>query len=74
MTNFKEIAKNVLDLSAAIQCVDKEEIKNAVFLLNEDEKHRVDMATKAKQFITTNQGTTERIARLISAKLSQVEI
>ncbi len=73
MTNFKEIAENVLDLSAAIQCVDKEEIKNAVFLLNEDEKYRVDMATKAKQFITTNQGTTERIARLISAKLSQIE-
>ncbi len=69
MTNFKEIAKNVLDLGAAIQCMDNQAIKNAVILLNKDIDYRINMASKAKRFIKTNQGATERIERLITERL-----
>jgi len=69
MTNFKEIAKNVLELGAAIQCMNKEAIKNAVIHLYQDKSFRLDMASKAKIFIKANQGATVRIEDLISKRI-----
>lgn len=65
MINFKEIAKNVLDLDVAIQCEDKQAIIDTVIHLYNDIEYRKAIANRAKQFVDSNQGATERIGRLI---------
>ncbi len=66
MVNFKEIAKNVLDLKAATQCENKKEIIETVINLYINDKFRNEMAIRAKQFVNNNQGATELTAKIIS--------
>lgn len=66
MVNFKEIAKNVLDLKAATQCENKKEIIETVINLYTNDKFRNEMAIRAKQFVNNNQGATELTAKIIS--------
>jgi len=70
MVNFKEIAKNVLDLNAAIQCEDKQALIEAITHLYSDADYRIDIAAKAKQFVNKNQGATEATAKLIAQHIS----
>jgi len=72
MINFKEIAKNVLDLDAAIQCFDKQSIIDNVMHLYNDASYRGELAIRAKQFVNSNQGATDSIAKLISNQLNDV--
>ncbi len=66
MINFKQIAQNVLDLGAAIQCMDTEEIEKEVVRLYDSRAYQTELSTKANQFIKNNQGATERTATLIA--------
>ena len=70
MINFKEIAKNVVDLGAAIQCADKLEIMETVMSLYENAEDRKKMISRMSGFLKDNQGATERTAKLISTLLS----
>lgn len=70
MVNFKEIAKNVLDLNAAIQCEDRQELIEAITRLYSDANYRTDLAVKAKQFVNKNQGATESTAKLIAQHIT----
>lgn len=71
MVNFKEIAKNVLDLGAAIQCADKQALIDTVMHLYKDEQYRSNITAKANLFVKNNQGAAERMAVLISDILSR---
>lgn len=65
MINFKEITKNVLDLNAAIQCVDSPMISETVMRLYKDGGYRNEMASKAKEFVKSNQGATSNTLEII---------
>lgn len=65
MVNFKEITKNVLDLNAAIQCVDSPMISETVMRLYKDGGYRNEMASKAKEFVKSNQGATSNTLEII---------
>lgn len=69
MINFKEIAATVLQLKAAIQCTDKEQIIKAVMHLYNEPEYRTELISKANEFVKNNQGATERTAELISTIL-----
>lgn len=71
MINFKEIAKNVVDLGAAIQCADRLEIVETVMRLYGNAEDRKKMTSRMSGFLKDNQGATERTARLISTLLSR---
>ncbi len=66
MLNFKEIANAVLQLNAAIQCEDKEQIIKTVIHLHNKPAYRDELITKANAFVKNNQGATARTAKLIS--------
>jgi 3-deoxy-D-manno-octulosonic-acid transferase len=66
MVNFKEIANNVLNLNAAIQCVDKKEIMQTVIQLHNDPEYRNEIASRAKTFVKINQGATEKTSHIIN--------
>jgi len=65
MINFKEITKNVLDLKAAIQCADSQIITETVMRLYKDKGYRNEMASKAKEFVKSNQGATTNTLEII---------
>ena len=69
MVNFKEIARNVLDLGAAIQCTDKQALVDTVMHLYSDVNYRREIVSKAKQFVNSNQGATEATAKLIADQI-----
>lgn len=69
MTNFKEIANNVLDLKAAIQCADKDDICQAVLLLYNDIDYRKKMTDQALRFLSANQGASDKIIVAVSEVL-----
>lgn len=65
MANFKTIAKNMLDAGAAIRCVSKEEIIDALVRLHDSPAYQQKMTTKATHFIQQNQGATANTADLV---------
>jgi 3-deoxy-D-manno-octulosonic-acid transferase len=65
MINFKDIARNVLEIGAAVQCADKEDIIKTVLHLYRDDKFRDELVTKAQSFVKHNQGATTTIVDLI---------
>jgi len=69
MINFKDISKNVLDLKAAIQCVDKKALIDTVMHLYVDDEDRDALAARAKQFVASNQGATEATVKLIADQI-----
>lgn len=71
MVNFKEITKKVLDLNAAIQCVDEYAISDAVIRLYRDHKDRDKMANNAKRFVINNQGATKNTVEIIAKLISK---
>jgi 3-deoxy-D-manno-octulosonic-acid transferase len=70
MFNSKEIAKDVVLLGAAIECMDKEEIMENVIRMYENQKERKTMVLAMSQFLKNNQGATETTEKLISRLLS----
>jgi 3-deoxy-D-manno-octulosonic-acid transferase len=70
MFNSKEIAKDVVSLGAAIECMDKEEIMENVIRMYENQKERKTMVLAMSQFLKNNQGATETTEKLISRLLS----
>ncbi len=70
MFNSKEIAKDVVSLGAAIECMDKEEIMKNVIRMYENQEERRTMVLTMSQFLKNNQGATETTEKLISRLLS----
>ncbi len=69
MFNSKEIAKDVVLLGAALQCLDKEEIMENIIRLYENQEERREMVLTMSQFLKNNQGTTETTEKLLSRLL-----
>ncbi|NOQ76714.1 MAG: 3-deoxy-D-manno-octulosonic acid transferase [Methylococcaceae bacterium] len=69
MINFKDISKNVLDLKAAIQCIDNTALIDTVIHLYTDADYREAIATRAKQFVVANQGATDGTVKLIADQI-----
>jgi len=61
MTNFKDIAEQVLQRNAAIQCQNSDEIISAIVALYRDAAQRQVLAAKGKAFVQQNQGAISRI-------------
>jgi len=70
MVNFKDIAKNVLDLKAAIQCENKEVLIEKALHLYRNKEYRAEIVDRAKQFVKSNQGATEVTAQMISSLIA----
>jgi 3-deoxy-D-manno-octulosonic-acid transferase len=62
MTNFKDIAEQVLQRNAAIQCQNSDEIISAIVALYRDAAQRQVLAEKGKVFVQQNQGAISRIS------------
>ncbi len=73
MVNFKEMTEHILEVKAAIQCIDKKSIVDAVIYLYEDIEHKEGMVFRAKQFVESNQGATEVIVKKISQLLDKID-
>ena len=69
MVNFKEIAKNVLAIKAAVQCADMGAVVEAVIRLHSDKSYKSVMENKAKQFVMANQGATKSTVEIINKLL-----
>ncbi len=61
MTNFKEIARQVLSDQTARQCQNEEEIIQHVLSLYENPQLRKQLISKGQQFIHRNQGVTQMV-------------
>ncbi|MEE9339206.1 MAG: lipid IV(A) 3-deoxy-D-manno-octulosonic acid transferase [Methylococcaceae bacterium] len=70
MFNSKEIAKGVVSLGAAIECMNKEGVMENVIHLYENQEERRKMVFTMSQFLKNNQGATETTEKLISRLLS----
>jgi len=70
MINFKDIARNVLDLKAAIQCENKEMLIETALHLYGNTDYRDEIVARAKQFVISNQGATEVTAQAISSLIA----
>lgn len=73
MFNFKEIAAQILAAEAAWQCSSSTEIEAALRALYADSDRARQMVDRAKLFVQSNQGATQRIAQLIEDKLKNPE-
>ena len=69
MVNSKNIAKDVVNLSAAIQCADKIDVIDAVLHLYKTPEDKVKMVANMSNFLKNNQGATEKTCRSISKLL-----
>ncbi len=69
MINFKEIAENVLQKKAALQCLGKGEIVEAVRRLYNDDEYRQAFSARGLEFLKVNQGATQRIAEMLQRYL-----
>jgi len=66
MANFKEIAQGVLAQGAAIQCLDKDAVVKAIFMLYEDPLYREALVENAALFVRQNQGAIARICDMLA--------
>ena len=66
MVNFKEIANTVIQLEAAIQCADSEQIIKKLIHLYDKPTYRDGLIVKASAFVENNQGATNKTVKLIS--------
>ena len=69
MSNFKDIARGVLNHNAAIQCQNKDAIVNSILTLYDQPLYRATLAEHAKAFVLQNQGATAGICELIDRAL-----
>lgn len=69
MTNFQDIADDVLKQQAAIQCPTKEDVVQAVLTLYKQPVYRAELIAKGKAFVHDNQGTVVRICELFETAL-----
>lgn len=65
MTNFKEIAEQVLAVEAAIQCHDADDIAATVLRLYQEPGLRNKLSANGQGFIANNQGAAQRIAGIL---------
>ncbi|MFU8787683.1 MAG: lipid IV(A) 3-deoxy-D-manno-octulosonic acid transferase [Methylobacter sp.] len=66
MANFKDIARQVLQRNAAIQCRDNDEIIGAIVALHADFALRQSLAENGKVFVRQNQGAMAGIFNLLA--------
>lgn len=71
MTNSKEMAKNVVVLGAAIQCLDQHGIIHTVRRLFENPVEKERMVATMADFLKNNRGATERTQGMITTLLEQ---
>lgn len=69
MFNFKEIAEHILAEQAAIQCLNPEQVFDAVLQIYQDKSYAAKLTARAKDFVLRNQGATSRVAELLSRRL-----
>lgn len=67
MFNFAEIARQVQEADAAIQCPDEQAITDTLLALSGDAGLRTRLAEKGRAFVSRNQGATRRVADLLSS-------
>ncbi len=65
MSNFKEIARGILNQQAAIQCVDNEAIVQSVLSLYHQPNERLELVAKGQVFLKQNQGAIARIYAML---------
>ncbi|MDP2097844.1 MAG: lipid IV(A) 3-deoxy-D-manno-octulosonic acid transferase [Methylococcales bacterium] len=66
MANFKDIAEQVLQRNAAIQCRNDDEIIGAIIALHADSAQRQLLAQNGKAFVQENQGAMAKIFDLLA--------
>ena len=69
MTNFKDIARGLLEAEAAIQCQDEEQLVAAFTDLVDDPNKRRQLAERGKAFVERNQGALGRVGALLGRVL-----
>lgn len=69
MFNFQEIAERILAADAAIQCLDKQALTDAVLQLYRDEAFRNRLVGNGRLFVQGNQGATARLVALLGQSL-----
>ncbi|MGZ4958776.1 MAG: lipid IV(A) 3-deoxy-D-manno-octulosonic acid transferase [Methylomonas sp.] len=69
MFNFQEIARQMLEVGAALQCKDETAIAEALLRLYENADFRDGLIRRAKVFVEQNQGATARVADLLIQSL-----
>ena len=65
MSNFKEIARGILNQQAAIQCVDNDAIVQSVLYLYHQPNERLELVAKGQVFLKQNQGAIARIYAML---------
>ena len=65
MSNFKEIARGILNQQAAIQCVDNDAIVQSVLSLYHQPNERLELVAKGQVFLKQNQGAIARIYAML---------
>lgn len=70
MFNSQETADQMLAQHCALQCLDESEILAAVLKLYADQAYRNALVENALRFVEKNQGTTQKLAALISTYLN----
>jgi 3-deoxy-D-manno-octulosonic-acid transferase len=73
MNNFKIMAKNFLNASAAIQVENAEALERELISLTESPERRKEMGRRAKSLIITHQGATERNRKLLMNSMALAE-
>lgn len=73
MTNFKEIAREVLKQDAAIQCQNKDDIVIAIYALQAEPLYRKSLNEKGKAFVLQNQGAIARISEILDQDIIKAE-
>jgi 3-deoxy-D-manno-octulosonic-acid transferase len=69
MANFKEIAEEVLEREAAVQCRNEKEIAEAVLKLYTRPDYRDALVAKSKRFLNDNQGAIDKICDVLFRSL-----
>ena len=65
VSNFKEIARGILNQQAAIQCVDNDAIVQSVLSLYHQPNERLELVAKGQVFLKQNQGAIARIYAML---------
>ena len=70
MTNFKDIAANILAVNGAVQCTNSKEITQTLINLYQNPDARNTLANNAISFLQTNKGVTHKICEILLSAIS----
>lgn len=69
MNNFRDISQALIHEKAAIEVNNTDELETTILRLHQNQDERKAMAAAGKSWHTANQGSSERIAKLIMQKI-----